>query len=262
MAVRPAQCVILVVTLLWASPAGAEAVKVRFTEGTAHGFLVLRAPGGDVLAHGELLQVPRENTIESRLVFRFKDGSLHDETTIFSQAEVFALVRYHLVQHGPSFPKPLEVTLDPATRHYTLKTRKGPDTPEETSDGSLDFPPDVYNGLLSTLVKNLPRGAKAKVHFVAFTPEPRVIQFDLAEDGEEPVLIGTSRRLATTCVQKADLGKVLGTLARVMGKRPPDSHYWILPGEAPAFLRFEGQLYFEGPVWRVELTSPHWPTGK
>jgi hypothetical protein len=27
---------------------------------------------------------------------------------------------------------------------------------------------------------------------------------------------------------------------------------WILPGDAPAFLKAEGPLYFMGPVWRIE----------
>jgi len=27
---------------------------------------------------------------------------------------------------------------------------------------------------------------------------------------------------------------------------------WILEGEAPAFLKFEGPLYEGGPIWRIE----------
>jgi hypothetical protein len=260
--VRPGHWFIFLVALLWASPVGADAVAVRLPEGVTHGFLVLRSESGDLLADGELLQVPKGKAVESRLVFRFKDGSLQDETTVFSQDKVFAVIRYHLVQRGPSFAKPLEATLDFATRHFTVKSRKAPDKPEETFDGSVDFPPDVYNGLLPTLAKNLPHGTKARVHFVAFTPEPKVIQLDLEEAGQEQVLVGRSRRRATVYRQKAELGKVLGALASVAGKRPPDSRYWILQGPVPAFLRFEGQLYFEGPVWRVELSSPRSPTRK
>lgn len=42
---------------------------------------------------------------------------------------------------------------------------------------------------------------------------------------------------------------------------PPDSHVWILGGEAPAFVKSEQPLYFGGPVWRIELASPSWPRG-
>jgi len=45
----------------------------------------------------------------------------------------------------------------------------------------------------------------------------------------------------------------------LVGKQPPDSHVWILGGEAPAFVKAEQPPYNEGPVWRIELTSPVWP---
>jgi hypothetical protein len=32
----------------------------------------------------------------------------------------------------------------------------------------------------------------------------------------------------------------------------PDLKCWIAGGEAPAFLRFEGPLYFMGPIWRID----------
>jgi hypothetical protein len=41
-----------------------------------------------------------------------------------------------------------------------------------------------------------------------------------------------------------------------VGKQPPDTHVWILGGDAPTFVKFEGPLYSGGPVWRIELSSP------
>jgi hypothetical protein len=32
----------------------------------------------------------------------------------------------------------------------------------------------------------------------------------------------------------------------------PDVRCWLAAGEAPGFLKFEGPLYFMGPVWRIE----------
>ena len=51
------------------------AVAVRYVEGTLHGFLRLRTTSGDVIADGELLQVPRRRGLDSRMVFRFRDSS-------------------------------------------------------------------------------------------------------------------------------------------------------------------------------------------
>jgi hypothetical protein len=53
------------------------------------------------------------------------------------------------------------------------------------------------------------------------------------------------------------LGGVAGVVAPLVGKAPEDVHVWIVEGIAPAFVRMEGQLFAEGPVWTVELASPH-----
>ena len=44
----------------------------------------------------------------------------------------------------------------------------------------------------------------------------------------------------------------LGLFASLLIADIPDAHCWILPGEAPAFLKAEGPLYFQGPIWRIE----------
>ncbi len=78
----------------------ADAVTVRYHEGVTHGFLTLRSTTGDLLAEGDLLQVVRAEGVDSRLVFRFRDGSLYDETVVFSQSRVFTLLSYRLQQRG------------------------------------------------------------------------------------------------------------------------------------------------------------------
>ena len=58
---------------------------------------------------------------------------------------------------------------------------------------------------------------------------------------------------------KVEIGGVAGLVAPLVGKQPPETHVWILEGEAPAFVKFEGPLYEGGPIWRIELTHPTWP---
>jgi hypothetical protein len=65
----------------------AEPVAVRYTEGLVHGFLVLRTLDGRAIADGDLDQVASGAQVTSRLTFRFRDGSLHDETAVFTQRE-------------------------------------------------------------------------------------------------------------------------------------------------------------------------------
>src|SRR5262245_47172853 len=73
-------CVMLaIVWLVSGSPVGAAPVEVRFIEGVTHGFLVLRSTTGQLVAHGDLLQITHPDRVESRMVFRFRDGSVYDE---------------------------------------------------------------------------------------------------------------------------------------------------------------------------------------
>ena len=78
-------------TLLSFCSLHAAPVAVRFVEGSVHGFLLLRSSNGDTLAYGQQLQVQRDGGIESRLVFRFKDRSIHDERVFFTHCKVFTL---------------------------------------------------------------------------------------------------------------------------------------------------------------------------
>jgi hypothetical protein len=73
-----------------------------------HGFLALRTLDGKRLADGEMTQVAEGGRVTSRLIFHFKDGSVYDDTTIFSQRGAFRLLSDHLVQRGPSFKQPMD----------------------------------------------------------------------------------------------------------------------------------------------------------
>jgi hypothetical protein len=55
------------------------------------------------------------------------------------------------------------------------------------------------------------------------------------------------------------IGGVTGAMAHVLRKDPPDTMVWILHGEAPAFIRSEGPMFAEGPIWRIDLVSPAFP---
>ena len=249
---------LLVTMLLDPRPLPAAPVPVRFVEGATHGFLVLRTVDGALIASGDLLQVDRGGGVESRMVFHFKDGSLFDETVVFTQQHVFTMQSYRLVQRGPVFAEDTEISLE-RTGKYRVKTKARKDGREEVLDGTLELPPDVYNGLVLTVAKNLPKGASETIHIVAFTPMPRLIQLELAPAGEHKVLIGELAKTAIHYVLKPQLGIWLKLFATLLGRVPPDYHVWIITEEVPAFARFEGPLYTTGPVWRIELTSPRWP---
>jgi hypothetical protein len=145
---KPAERFLLGLTLSATLCAGARAepVPVQKTEGVVHGFLVLRSLQGDVLADGDLIQVPRRGRIESRLTFRFRDGSIHDERVAFTQDRVFLLESYRLLQKGPSFPKPLEATLERAENRFEVR-HGAEDGAEEVLEEGSSFPRRVQRNV-------------------------------------------------------------------------------------------------------------------
>ncbi len=239
--------------------ATAEPIPVQKMEGVVHGFLVLRSLEGDLLAEGDLIQVPRRGRIESRLTFRFRDGSIHDERVTFTQDRVFLLESYHLVQKGPSFPKPLEADLERGEGRYEVRHTDA-DGEEKVLEGKLELPLDLYNGMFFTLLKNIAAdAAKTTVSMVAFTPDPRLVSLEVSTRGEEPFSITGISRRAVHYLLDIEVTGLTGVLAKFFGKDPPPLHTWMLNGEAPTFVRFRGFLYPGGPVWSIELASPVWP---
>ena len=234
-------------------------VDVVYPEGIIHGFLGLYSETGELLADGALLQTARGDQVTSRLVFHFRDGSLHDETAVFSQRRSFRLLRDHVVQKGPSFPTSLDASFDVAKGTVTVRSRKK-DKDEEVATEQMTLPADLVNGLLFTVLKNVrPDAAKLESHFLAFTPKPRIVRLEISAQTPEAFSVGDASLKATHFVVHAELGGLTGLVAPLVGKEPPDLHIWILFQAVPAFVKFEGSLYSGGPTWRIELTSPKWP---
>ena len=248
MIVRLASLAIALVCVALSIPraADAETVRVMFQEGVTRAFPVVRTLAGQKLAQGDLVQVARGDVVDSRMTFRFTDGSLYDEHVVFSQAGLFRLLRYRLVQRGPSFPETLDASID--HERYEVRYRADEESPEQLLTGRFTLPPDAYNGMLSLVLKNLPASESAIVQVVAFTPKPRLVKLQLLPLGDDPVLVSD----APMRVIRWAIRPQLGLFASLLVADVPDAHCWILPGEAPAFLKAEGPLYFQGPIWRIE----------
>ena len=237
----------------------AAPVPVRFAEGVTHGFLLLRSLDGELLATGDLLQVVRDGEVDKRMVFQFKDGSVFEESVVFTEQGVYTMLSYRMSQRGPMFSEDTEISLERSTGKYRVSTTDRDDGREKTLEGTIDLPPDVYNGMIFNVVKDLPEGAGETVHYVAFTPTPRLIQIEMTPAAVQKVLVGELEKSAVHYVLKPRLGAWLKIFATLLGRAPQDQHVWIVPDDVPAFVRFEGPLSPTGPAWRIELTSPRWP---
>jgi len=236
------------ITFAAAAPAFADPVAVKFTEGVTHAFPVLRSIGGEKLAQGEMVQIPRGDRVENRLTFRFRDGSVYDERVVFSQRDTFTLMSYQILQKGPSFPETIDAKVDRESGRYEIRYKGDEEATEEVLEGKIELPDDVYNGMLGTLMKNIPAGTAATVQIIAFTPKPRLVKMLLAPAGNDTVMMGEAAVPAMRFLVKPQLGLFASLLVTDL----PDVKVWILGGEAPAFLKFEGPLFFMGPIWRID----------
>jgi hypothetical protein len=189
--VRPSiRFVFLLACLLQPTASPAETVAVRYPEGVSHGFLVLRTPEGKAIADGDSTQVARGDHVTSRMQFRFKDGSIYEETTVFSQHGAFRLLSDRVLQKGPTFKRPMETAIDATSGQ--VKVRYTDDGKEKVLTERLELPPDVANGILFTLLKNVQRSApRTTVSYVAATPKPRLMNLEIIPQGQKPFSIGS-----------------------------------------------------------------------
>jgi hypothetical protein len=250
----------LTAILLTAGGTGAAAqVAVRHAEGLVRGFLVLRTLEGETLAGGDLAQESRGDRVTSRMVFHFKDGSIHDEIVVYTQRRFFRLLSYHLVQKGPAFRVPMDVSIDGPRGRVAIRYTDE-DGKEKVETEQKPLPADIANGMTLTLVKNIaPEAQETIVSMVAPTPKPRLVKLKITRLGQQPFSAAGPRYEAIHYLVKVEIGGITGMLATLLGKNPPDHHVWIVRGEVPGFVRAEGPLFLGGPSWRIELATPTWP---
>src|SRR5271170_1671988 len=229
----------LILPLVWAMQPTAQGdpAPVHSVEGTIHGFLELRSEDGQVVASGDSFRVVRGNRVTSRTLFHFKDGSIDDETTVFSQRHTFQLLSDHHIQKGPSFPRPMDVLIDVPTGQITVHST-GKDGKEEVKTDHLDLPADLANGMVPVLLENMRPNIRATtVSMVVATPKPRLVKLVISNVGADKCFVAGSSQQAIHYDIKIGLGGVAGVLAPLIGKAPPDIQIWTIGGEATTFAR-------------------------
>jgi hypothetical protein len=236
-------------------------ISVLHSEEVLHGFLIVRNLEGELLADGDVTQITRGDRVTSHLIFHFKDSSLFDETVVFSQRRIFRVISYRLLQKGPAFKHPVAFTMEGASGKVVIRYAEE-NGQEKTITEQLALPPDLANGMISTLLRNVRRNTpQITLSVVVATPKPRIVKLLISPESDDWFYIGNSAHKTIRYVVKVDLGGVAGFVAPIVGKQPPDARVWILEDEAPVFVRSEGPLSVGGPPYWVELASPVWKKG-
>ena len=149
----------------------------------------------------------------------------------------------------------LNVSDGQVTIHYSDDDGK-----EKTITDRVKMPADLANGLIPTLLGDIdPKAPRTTVSMLVATPKPRLVKLEISPAGENSFSVGGAPGKAMRYVVKVDIGGISGLIAPMIGKQPPDTHVWMIGGKAPGFLRSEGPLFQDGPIWRIELASPVWP---
>lgn len=257
--VQPLRCGFLLSVMVGACHLSAQAdpVPVHQPEGSIHGFLEVRSEDGRVVASGDVTHVMAGDRITSRTIFKFKDGSIDDETTVFTQRRTLQLISDHHIQKGPYFPHPMDVLVEARTGQVTVHSWDK-DGKEDVHTEHLALPVDVANGIVPVVLENLRGDAGATVSMVIATPKPRLVKLVVSNAGEVDYLLAGSSRKAIHYGIKIELGGIAGVVAPIIGKAPPDIQIWTIGGQATTFAREMGPLYPEGPMMTIQLASPTW----
>jgi hypothetical protein len=235
----------------------ADPIPARSSQGATHGFLLLKGVDGKVIAVGDFIQTAHEKDVSARLIFRFRDGSVDDETTVFRQGRSFQLISDHHIQKGPSFPKPLDLSIDSAKSEVTCRETK--DGAMQARTEHIDLPDDLANGLVSLALQNAaPDMAETKVSYLVASPKPRIVKLSMKPESVEAYSVGGKTRQAKRYRIHIELGGVAGVVAPIIGKQPSDIDIWVADGEVPTVMRTEGALYEGGPIWTIVQTAPTW----
>jgi len=235
----------------------ADPVSVRHPRGYIHGFLLVKDSDDKLIGTGDVVQRPAGNRVTNTMTLHFRDGSLYEETTVFSQRRTFQLISYKQVQKGPSFKTPSTMSFNVANGNVNIEYTSKHGNEKDISD-HMTLPNDLANGLVPTMVTEFDPKVETVLSMLVSTPKPRVVKLKISAGPEDTFFIGGEPKKATHYIIKIDIGGVAGVAAKVVGKQPPPVHVWSAAGAAPMFLKSEGQLYEDGPIWRIELTSPRW----
>ena len=163
--------------------------------------------------------------------------------------------------HNSSLRRKLRLTLTTGdvTVRYTDDRGK-----ERVLTERLKLPPDVANGLVFTLLKDVePSVPQTTVSYVVATPKPRLVYLEIIPQDQVHFSIGSYTHKAFRYMVKVKIGGLAGLIARLTGKQPLPLQAWVLAEDAPAFVRFDGPLYSGGPTWRMEVAIPAaWPDNR
>jgi hypothetical protein len=236
-----------------------QPVPVRHLEGREHGFVVIHDEAGHPIGSGEVTQSVEGDRVTYRMIYRLRDGSVDDETTVFSQQRNFALISDHHIQRGSFFSQPLDLTIE-ANGHSIDRAATGSGKASVEENQQELEPGTVVNGMMGALMTDLdPHAPPFKLPILSPTRKPRLFHLVVSSAGQGSFTVAGLRRTATIFRMHADLGGVAGVVAPLIGKQPKDVLIWVLEGDVPVVVRVVGQMAEGGPMVDIQFAGASFP---
>lgn len=245
--------------LLTLAPASllAASVPARRKQEPMRQLLVVKSADGKVIANGEETSTVDGNRIRSDLAFHFLDGSLDEQITVFTQDGVFHLINDRHIQKGPSFPTPLDFTVDVPSSTVTWHEQKS--GKDKAYSSHMALPDDLANGLVPLLAENVPPGSAGfQVSWIAVAIRPLLVTLTIQPDpgADSATALPHGQHL----LLHPGLHGMMWAMASALSRLPADLHFVVSDDPQPTFLRLVGPFYQGGPVWTVENVGPEVPT--
>jgi len=176
---------------------------------------------------------------------------------VYTQRTSFRLVSYHLVQKGPTFPIPMEVSIDGSTGRVTVRYTE--DGKEQVDTEQMQLPVDVANGMVPTLAKTSRPGRRKRSCRWWGRRETALVKLKITQVGQESFTREGPRYDATHYLVKVISGRY-GRVGDAGGQEPAGQPRWIVGGAVPGFVKAEMPLYLGGPAcgskWRARPGHP------
>jgi hypothetical protein len=215
--------------------------------------MVARSETGKIIARDEFSQAVQGDEVTMPLTYQFVDGSIGDETTTYGQRGRFRLIRNHHIQKGPSFAKPIDLTVEAATGIATSR-RDDKNGKIQAERAPIDLPDDLANGFVGTLLPNVPHNTMPfRVGIQAPVGGGRLIRIQISPEGEQAFQAAGPTLKAMVFRIHPELGGIVGVIAPLIGLQPKDVMVWVLEGEEPEVVRIVGRLGGYGPVVSSDL---------
>ena len=237
---------------LAAARTSGDPIRLVWEEGDVAGTSAIYGKTGDArIGTIEYHQVRRGDVLTSVRVAHFADGSSDEDSAEARVAGTLVALSGRSIIRGPDGEPPVDLTIDVAGGHLAGTLRHGASV--VPIDQHEQLPPATYWGPLVFLaLKNFDANVEdGRLVFrtVAPTPQPLVLDMAFTLEGRERVERAGVAFDAVRYELQPTIHWAVDPVVRLVA---PSATFWLLPGEPPALVGFQGPRNYARQPMRLQ----------